>query len=122
MAAKRISFPNLKVTPENFAEFISLIYKNKVNSANAQKILITMVDTGADPTNILEDQGMHLIEDVADIEPIINQVIKNNPDQVKAFKTGKTVLLRFLIGEVMKESRGKANPKMAEDILLQKLT
>ena len=81
-----------------------------------------MVDTGADPTNILEDQGMHLMEDVGDLEPIIDQVIKNNPDQVAVFKAGKTVLLRFLIGAVMKESRGKANPQMAEDILLQKLT
>ncbi|OGG87678.1 glutaminyl-tRNA synthase (glutamine-hydrolyzing) subunit B [Candidatus Kuenenbacteria bacterium RIFCSPHIGHO2_02_FULL_39_13] len=122
MAAKKISFLNLKVTPENFAEFITLIYKNKVNSANAQKILITMVDTGADPTNILEDQGMHLMEDVGDLEPIVDQVIKNNPDQIQAFKTGKTVLLKFFIGAVMKESHGKANPKMAEDLLLQKLT
>jgi len=122
MAAKKISFASLKITPENFAEFITLIYKNKVNSVNAQKILITMVDTGADPTNILEDQGMHLMEDVGDLEPIIDQVIKNNPDQVAVFKAGKTVLLRFLIGAVMKESRGKANPQMAEDILLQKLT
>ena len=80
-----------------------------------------MVATGADPSNILEDQGLHLLEDVSDLEPIVDKVIKDNPDQVNQFKAGKTTLLKFFIGQVMKESGGKANPKMAEELLLQKL-
>jgi len=122
LTAKKINFLALKVTPENFAEFITLIYKNKINSASAQKLLETMIDTGGDPSDILEDQGLHLMEDVGDLEPIVDKVIAENPDQLKQFKAGKTTLLKFFIGQVMKESQGKANPKMAEELLLQKLT
>ncbi len=118
----KVDFNNLKVTPENFAEFITLIYKNKVNSTNAFALLEQMVATGGDPSDILEDQGMHLLEDVSDLEPIVDKVIKDNSDQVDQYKSGKTNLLKFFIGQVMKESHGQANPKMAEDLLLQKLT
>lgn len=122
LSAKKIALHDLKVTPENFAEFISLIYKNKVNSKNAFGLLEKMVDSGGDPANILEDQGMRLIEDVSDLEPIIDKIIADNPDQVNQFKAGKNTLLKFFIGQAMKESQGKANPKMAEDLLIQKLT
>ena len=80
-----------------------------------------MVQVGGDPSNILEEDGLHLIEDVGDLEPIVDQVIKAYPDQVLQFKAGKETLLKFFVGQIMKESQGKANPKMAEDILLQKL-
>jgi aspartyl-tRNA(Asn)/glutamyl-tRNA(Gln) amidotransferase subunit B len=121
MTLRKISFLNLKITPENFAEFITLIYKNRVNSTSAMQLLTQMLKTGGDPTDILEDQGMHLMEDVGDLEPIVDKVIEDNPDQVKEFKAGKDTLLKFFLGGVMKESRGKANPKMAEDLLIQKL-
>lgn len=122
MALKKVSFDNLKITPENFAEFITLIYQNKVNSTNAQSLLKTMLTHGGDPTNILEDQGLHLIEDVSDLEPLVDKVIAAHPDQVKQFKAGKQTLLKYFLGAVMQESKGKANPKMAEELLLQKLT
>jgi len=86
------------------------------------EILVRMVESGGDPTDILEDQGLRLLENVSDIEPIIDKIIKDNPDQVDQFKKGKTVILQFLIGQVMKETHGKANPKMAEDLFIQKLT
>ncbi|KKS40870.1 MAG: Aspartyl/glutamyl-tRNA(Asn/Gln) amidotransferase subunit B [Candidatus Kuenenbacteria bacterium GW2011_GWA2_42_15] len=122
MTAKNHTFADCPLTPENFAEFITLIYKNKINSKNAVEILVRMVESGGDPTDILEDQGLRLLENVSDIEPIIDKIIKDNPDQVDQFKKGKTVILQFLIGQVMKETHGKANPKMAEDLFIQKLT
>ncbi len=122
LTKQHFNFNNLKITPENFAEFITLIYQNRVNSKNALSLLETMVQTGGDPSNILEEEGLHLLEDVGDLEPIIDKIIKDYPDQVNQFKAGKQTLLKFFIGQVMKESHGKANPKMAEDILLQKLT
>ncbi len=121
-SARHINLNNLKVTPENFAEFITLIYQSRINSKNALALLEKMVLTGGDPSNILEEEGLRLIDDVGDLEPIIDKVIKNNQIQVEQFKNGKTTILKYLIGQVMKESKGKANPKMAEDLLLQKLT
>jgi len=122
LSSQNINFTELKITPENFAEFITLIYKNRINSKNALSLLIKMVKNGGDPSNILEEDGLHLMEDVGDLEPIINKVISDHPDQVSQFKAGKQTLLKFFVGQVMKESQGKANPKMAEEILLQKLT
>lgn len=122
MASKGKTFENSPLTPENFAEFITLIYKNKINSNNALEILDQMVEKGGDPTDILEDRGLHLLENVSDLEPIIDKIIKNNPAQVEQFKKGKTALMQFFLGQVMKESQGKANPKMAEDLITQKLS
>ena len=122
MASKGKTYENSPLTPENFAEFITLIYKNKINSNNALEILDQMVEKGGDPTDILEDRGLHLLENVSDLEPIIDKIIKNNPAQVEQFKKGKTTLMQFFLGQVMKESQGKANPKMAEDLITQKLS
>ncbi|MFH1890190.1 MAG: Asp-tRNA(Asn)/Glu-tRNA(Gln) amidotransferase subunit GatB [Candidatus Kuenenbacteria bacterium] len=121
LVAQKISIEQSKITAENFAELITLIYKNKVNSKSAQNLLATMVKNGGDPTEILEDEGLHLIEDVSDIEPIVDKVIADNSKQAEQFRLGKQTLLKFFIGQVMKESKGQANPKMAEEMLLQKL-
>ncbi len=122
LVRKNISFKELSITPENFAEFITLIYKNRLNSKVAVSLLEKMVKTGGDPSVILEEDGLHLIEDVSDLEPIIEQVIKENVTQVKQFRAGKTVILKFLIGQVMRLTQGKANPKMVEELLIQKLS
>ncbi|HRY63258.1 MAG TPA: Asp-tRNA(Asn)/Glu-tRNA(Gln) amidotransferase subunit GatB [Patescibacteria group bacterium] len=122
LTGKEKTFETLPLTPENFAEFITLIYKNKINSKNALQILEQMVESGGDPTSILEDQGLHLLEDVSDIDPVVDKVIADNPEQVEQFKKGKTAVMQFLIGQVMKETKGRVNPKMAEELLIQKLT
>lgn len=122
VALNNIDLNDLKVTPENFAEFITLIYQSRINSKNAFSLLEKMVKTGGDPSNILEEEGLHLIEDVSDLEPIVDKVIKQNQAQVEQFKSGKTAVLKYLIGQVMKESRGRANPQMAEELFIQKLT
>ncbi len=118
---KSMTWQEMKITPENFAEFISLVYKNRVNSTNAVKLLQVMADKGGDPSQILEDQGMHLLEDVSDIDPVIDKIMQAHPDQVKAYQSGKHTLLKFFMGQVMRETQGKANPKMAEELLIQKL-
>jgi aspartyl-tRNA(Asn)/glutamyl-tRNA(Gln) amidotransferase subunit B len=122
LTAKEKTFDTLPLTPENFAEFITLIYKNKINSKNAVDILAIMVESGGDPTGILEDQGMRFLEDVSDIAPLIDKIIADNPGQVEQFKNGKTSLLQFFLGQLMKETKGQANPKMAEELFLQKLS
>jgi len=110
-----------KITPENFAEFIILIYEGKVSSSGAQAMLAEMFATGGDPSNILEEKGLGQVSDESEIKKIVGRVIKNNPKSVEDYKKGKEAALKFLIGQAMKESRGKANPKMAGEILKKKL-
>ena len=110
-----------KITAENFAEFITLIDEGKISSSGAQEMLAEMFTTGGDPSNILNEKGLGQISDESEIEKIIDEVIKNNPQSVEDYKSGKEVALKFLVGQTMKESRGKANPQIARDMLEKKL-
>ena len=110
-----------KITAENFAEFITLINEGKISSSGAQEMLGEMFATGGDPSNILDEKGLAQVSDEGEIEKIIEQVIENNPESVKDYRSGKEVALKFLVGQTMKESKGKANPQVAGEILKKKL-
>ena len=114
-------FKDLKINPENMAELIYLIYTKKVSSSAGQTILKEMFIKGSDPSYIAEEKDLLQIEDESLSEDLVEKVLRNNKKQVEEYKSGKDSLLKFFIGQVMKESRGKANPKTIEDILLNKL-
>jgi aspartyl-tRNA(Asn)/glutamyl-tRNA(Gln) amidotransferase subunit B len=107
------------ITPENFAEFISLIKDGKISSKIAKIVLEEMFKTGADPSQIIEEKGLVLITDKEEIEKIAHQVISENQKAVLDFKKGKETALQFLIGQVMAKTKGKVNPKLAREILLK---
>lgn len=113
---------NLKISAENMAEFISLIYKQTINSSAGQVILKEMFN-GADddPSHIAERLNLAQIDDDASLEDIAMKVVMSNPEQVAEYKAGKIAVLKFLVGQFMKESKGKANPQKAEEILKKKL-
>jgi aspartyl-tRNA(Asn)/glutamyl-tRNA(Gln) amidotransferase subunit B len=119
MAEKSIDIKNLKITPENFAEFISLIYTNKVNSTTAQKILAIMAENGKDPSQIMEDEELGQMDNVKELEEIVKDAVKNNPEQAAAYRAGKTPLIQFFVGVVMKSTEGKADPNVTR-VLLEK--
>ncbi|MFA6466275.1 MAG: Asp-tRNA(Asn)/Glu-tRNA(Gln) amidotransferase subunit GatB [Patescibacteria group bacterium] len=113
---------NLKISAENMAEFISLIYKQTINSSAGQVILKEMFN-GADddPSHIAERLNLAQIDDDSSLEDIAIEVVMSNPEQVAEYKAGKIAVLKFLVGQFMKESKGKANPQKAEEILKKKL-
>jgi len=116
---KGISITNkdFLITPENFAEFITLIHEGKISSKAAKEILNEMFKTGADPSHIIEEKGLLQVSDRAEIEKIIKMVLEKNQNPVEDFKKGKEGALQFLIGQIMKESRGKTNPQIVADLL-----
>jgi aspartyl-tRNA(Asn)/glutamyl-tRNA(Gln) amidotransferase subunit B len=105
------------ITPENFAQFIILIEEGKISSKIAKIILEEMFKTGADPSHVIEEKGLILITDEAEIEKIVRQVISENQKAVSDFEKGKETALQFLIGKIMAKTKGKANPKIAKDVL-----
>jgi aspartyl-tRNA(Asn)/glutamyl-tRNA(Gln) amidotransferase subunit B len=123
MAERKIDIRVLKLKPENFAELIALIHTNKVNSTNAQKILIEMLDSGVDmdPTHIMEAKGYGQISDEGKLTEVVEQIITEYPKQVEQFKAGKETILQFLKGMVMKATEGSADPLVAEKLLREKL-
>ncbi|RLC38079.1 Asp-tRNA(Asn)/Glu-tRNA(Gln) amidotransferase subunit GatB, partial [Candidatus Falkowbacteria bacterium] len=112
-----VSIQDIKITPENFAELITLVYSGKINSSAGQKILEIMYKKGGDPSDILKELGLEQIDNIAELEKIIKKVIDNNPTQVEQYKAGKETIFKFFIGQAMAATKGKANPKTVQELL-----
>ena len=110
------------ITPENFAEFISMIYTGEISSKIAKTLLKEMFDKGTDPSQIIGKEKLILISDEAELEAIIKKVLDENPKPVEDYKKGKETALQFLIGQIMAKTKGKANPKLLSKILKKLLT
>jgi len=108
---------NRLIPPEHFAEFISLIYDGKISSKIAKTVLKEMVKTGTDPSQIIEEKGLSLITNEAEIKKIVEEVVAKNKKAVEDFKKGKIIAIQHLIGQVMRETKGRADPKAVENLL-----
>ncbi|MBU1177042.1 MAG: Asp-tRNA(Asn)/Glu-tRNA(Gln) amidotransferase subunit GatB [Patescibacteria group bacterium] len=110
-----------KISPENFAEFITLIEQKEISSSAAQTVLKEMLKTGADPSNIVDDKELKQVSDKDALSKIAKQVVSDNPKPVKDYKEGKESALQFLVGKVMAASKGQANPEIARELLKKQL-
>jgi len=122
LAGKEFAETEFKITPENFAEFIKMIYSGQISSKVAKMVILDMFNTGSDPSNIVEDNNLGQITDKGSIEKIIQEVISKNPKAVEDYKAGKQNSLQFLAGQIMAATRGRANPETTREILLKLLT
>jgi aspartyl-tRNA(Asn)/glutamyl-tRNA(Gln) amidotransferase subunit B len=113
----KVRIKDMSITPENFAELITLVYQGKINSSAGQQILKAMYQKGGEPTSIMKDMGLEQIDDSAELEKIIKDVINKSPKQVEQYKAGKETVLKFFIGQTMAATKGKANPKVVQEIL-----
>jgi len=107
----------IRVTPENFAELALLLAQDKISNLAAKEVLRTMFHSGEDTSDIIDRLGLWQMSDVTDLENIAKHILRENPKAVEDYKKGKAASLQFLVGQVMKESRGKANPKVTQEIL-----
>ncbi|TSC74910.1 MAG: glutamyl-tRNA(Gln) and/or aspartyl-tRNA(Asn) amidotransferase, B subunit [Parcubacteria group bacterium Gr01-1014_30] len=113
---------DFRITPENFAEFVILIYRGQISSKTAKLVLEEMFFTGADPTHIIEEKGLAQITDAAEVEKIVKEVILQNPKGVEDFRKGKEASFQFLVGKVMSASKGRASPEAVHRVLRATLT
>lgn len=112
---------DIKITPENYAEFIGFIASGKINSSAAQTVLQEMYRSGSDPSQIISEKNLMQMEDDGELEKIVENVLKTNKKSVEDYKSGKQNAFQFLIGQIMKATKGKANPKSTADTLKKKL-
>ncbi len=115
------SFEDLKITPENFAEFIKLIAQGVVSSSGAQAVLKEMFVSGADPSHIVSEKDLGQVSDEEELIKAVDEVLSQNPGPAADYKKGKQNVLMFLLGKVMAATRGKANPQLAAEILKKKI-
>jgi aspartyl-tRNA(Asn)/glutamyl-tRNA(Gln) amidotransferase subunit B len=110
-----------KVTPEALAELVALTSSNAINSKVAKQVLETLWNDGGSAKTIVERDGLAQVSDRSAVAAIVDEVLAANPNVVADYKAGKTNVLGFLTGAVMKQSRGKANPTLAQELLKEKL-
>jgi aspartyl-tRNA(Asn)/glutamyl-tRNA(Gln) amidotransferase subunit B len=110
------------VPAAHLGELVTLIGKGALSGKLAKEILPKMFETGDPPSVIMDREGLRQISDTGALERIVDEVLAANPKQVEQFKSGKTAVLGFLVGQVMKASRGQANPAAVNEVLKQKLS
>lgn len=121
LAQNNQAITEMKLTAENMAELISLIFTKKINNPSAVQMLPEMLKSGADPEELIKDMNLGQISDTTELESIIDSIIKDNPKPVEDYKKGKTAALQALVGKVMAQTKGKANPEMVLTLLQKKL-
>jgi len=121
LKANKQSFNSIKMTSKNLAEMISLISNNTISGKIAKDILPEIIETNISPKKLVDQKGLAMISDSSSLEIIVDELIKNHPEEVKAYKNGKTKLLGFFVGQLMKQTKGKADPKLANGIISSKL-
>ncbi len=109
------------VPPEHLGELVALIAKGDLSGKLAKEILPKMFETGESAAAIMDREGLRQISDTAALEKIIDEVLAANPKQVAQYRSGKTAVLGFFVGQVMKASRGQANPAAVNELLKRKL-
>lgn len=109
------------VTGERLGELVALVAKGELTGKLGKEVLAKMFATGEAPRVIMEREGLKAMNDTGEIEKIIDQIVAANPKQVEQYKGGKTTVIGFFVGQVMKASRGQANPATVTEILKVKL-
>lgn len=116
-----INFENLKISADNLIALLDLIKSGEISGKIAKDVLDEMFISEKTPAQIVEEKGFKQVSDIGAIEKIIDEVLAKNPTQLAGYKSGQEKLFGFFIGQIMKESKGQANPNVVNEILKKKL-
>ena len=116
-----IEIGEITVTPERLAELIKLKEEDKINSSALQKIFNAMLEEDKSAEDLAKEMNLIQVSDTGFLEELVDEIIANNPDEVERYRGGKKQLMGFFVGQAMKASKGKANPKMVTQMVTKKL-
>ncbi len=100
---------------------VKLIEKGTISSKIAKKVFKELIENGGDPEQIVKDKGLVQISDEATLRKLVTEALDNNPQSIEDFKNGKDRAIGFLVGQIMKASKGQANPPMVNKLLLEEM-
>ncbi len=119
--SKQVELSDTALTPEHLATMIKLIEDEIISSKIAKKVFKEIITNDTEPKAWVESKGMVQLSDPAKLQPIIDEVLDNNEQSIEDFKNGKDRAIGFLVGQIMKKTRGMANPKMVNKLLMASL-
>ncbi len=118
---EKISIDEFHIEPKNLAELLDMISSKKISNTLGKKVFREMIRTGEDSKSVLNRLEIKFISDENELDKIIETIIAENPVSVNKYKSGKTNVIGFFMGQVMKKTKGQADPRKAKDILIEKL-
>ena len=119
--AQKITFSELALHPQHLAEMVQMIDSGKISGKIAKEILPELLENGGSPEKIVTDKGLGMISDPIAISNLIEELLIAHPNEAEAYRGGKKKLQGFFVGQLMKQTGGKADPKLANKILIEKL-
>ena len=119
---KNLIIEDSPITSKQLGELVVNIENGKISNRQAQEVLEEMCESGKGALEIIDEKGLSQISDENEIESLVDNVLNSNPENVKKYKNGKDKLFGFFVGEAMKLSKGKANPKIVNDLIKKKLS
>jgi len=122
LEANALSAADSRVPPQELGALVRLIDEGKISGKQGKDVLVEMFKTGKSAQAIVEEKGLVQVSDTGEIDALIDSVMAANPDQLASYRAGKEALLGFFVGQVIKASKGKANPKVVNERLRAKLS
>ncbi len=119
---QHVAVSDFPITPKNLSDMINLIIDGTISGKIAKDVFEEMLKTNEPPKTIVEKKGLVQVSDVAAIEKVIDEILANNQEQVEQYKSGKQQVFGFFVGQTMKAMKGKANPKVVNEVLQRKLS
>ncbi len=119
---EKISINETKLSAESFCSLINLVTSGTISNNIGKQIIVTLLKDGGDPEIIVKEQGLGVISDESSLIKVINKIIDSNPQQVELYRNGKDKLFGFFVGQVMKETQGRANPQLLNKLLKEALS
>ena len=115
--SNELEFADIKFTPANLAKLINLVDKGDINLSTAKKVLNEMFESGKDAEVIVEEKGLKQMNDTGEIKVIVEKILNDNPQVVEDLKGGKKKAAGFVVGQVMRQTKGKANPGIVNQLI-----
>ena len=117
----KLTYAELKLQPQTLAELITLISQGTISGKIAKEILPELIESGQSAQALVEAKGLTAISDTGELNALIDQILTENPKQLEQYKGGKTKLMGFFVGQLMKKTGGRADPQLANQLIQQKL-
>lgn len=105
-----------RVSPGGLAELLAMIEKNTISGKIAKSVFVEMMESGKDAVTIVKEKGLEQNSDAGELQAVVEKIVAANPEQAEEFRSGKAKMMGYFVGQLMKETKGKANPKMANEL------